>query len=172
MERIVNWITSAGGPLILLAERELENWGGVVDTIKDWPGRESYSPGGQPTDYDRAGAVHDYLGRIPVGPTLALVIADEPLPTAWVPAAGGGTIVGLYYSESDDPPLQWLDTIPEELFREDGTFNVEEGRLFLFDSALAGRNVKNMSEDFLVIELKPGVYQIATALYKPDSKPR
>ena len=48
----MRWVSSEGGPLLLLEERSLEKWGGVLDLMTGPPANISRSPGGKPTDYD------------------------------------------------------------------------------------------------------------------------
>jgi hypothetical protein len=164
------WIYSEGGPLLLMDERDLANWGGIVDEVK-WPRTEqSFSPGEMHTDYDRACAVRGYLGRISVGPREALVLDDMPMQTTWVPPTGsdGGMLARWMFAESEDEFFGWLHMIPDAIFCPDFRFVVDGSPLVLFDSAFAGRNVKKRPKDYLLIELEPGYYTISTALYQPD----
>lgn len=91
-------------------------------------GRESFSPDGFPTDYDRACRVDGYIGKIPVGDKEGLVLDDQPMPTTWVPNQRGGTMVRILAAESDDPPIDWLDTVPVERFRNECDFLVDAER--------------------------------------------
>ena len=167
----MKWITSEGGPLLLLDERELGNWGGAIDPIDESPPGESFSPGGFPTDYDRAGRVDGYLGRIPVRMTEALVFSDEPMPTTWVPAEFGGTIVrSWWFASSDQQLMEWLNEIPAMTFHEEGTFLVEGQRLLLFDSALPGRDVTVEPSQYLVLEMTMGFHNVKTAIYEPNAE--
>ena len=166
----MKWITSEGGPLLLLDEQELGGWGGVIDAIDEWPPGESFSPDGFPTDYDRACRISGYLGTIPVGATQALVIADEPLPTTWVPAASGGTIVRYLYTACDDPPVDWLDGLPDSIFEQETTLLVAGETLVLFDAAIAGRDVLGEPAQHLVLNLRPGLYNVKTATYEPNAE--
>lgn len=166
----MKWIVSAGGPLLLLDARKLKQWGGIFDEIEDWPGRESFSPDGFATDYDRACQINGYLGSIPVGSSKAIVFSDEPLPTTWVPIPQGGVFVRCFYAESETPALDWLCNVPEDAFRDECTFNVASQRLVLFDAALAGRDVKQYPDEFLLLELAVGTYKVSTAEYQPDAQ--
>lgn len=168
----LRWVYSEGGPLLLLDERSLDSWGGVVDRIEGPRREKSYSPGGEPTDYDRACAVSGYLGRIPVGAGEAMVLGDMPMQTTWVSwsSVGGGMLARWMFAESDADFLRWLQLIPEAIFRPEFQFSVEGSPLVLFDSAFAGRNVKQRPEEYLSIELEPGTYEIETAVYQPDAR--
>jgi len=41
---------------------------------------------------------------------------------------------------------------------------------FTMSPAVAGRNVKKRPEEYLVLELKLGVYAVKTAIYQPDAR--
>ncbi|NQU24810.1 MAG: hypothetical protein HQ567_26300 [Candidatus Nealsonbacteria bacterium] len=169
---VMRWISSEGGPLLLLDERSLDRWGGVVDEITGTPNNESWSPGGKCTDYDRACRINEYLGRIPVGDAEALVLGDLPMQTAWIPGGhrDDGVLVRWMFAESEEEVVDSLRIIPGGIFRREFLFRVEGPKLLLFDSGLAGRNVKSRPEEYLSIELEPGLYQIETAVYEPDEK--
>lgn len=164
----MHWIMSGGGPLLLLNEKELSKWGGSIDEIEEFPRGEIFGPNDFPTDYDRAGRVDGYVGKILVGDKEALVLGDQPTPTTWVPNRRGGTIVRLLAAESDDPSLSWLDEVPRKQFRAECEFLVDSHRLVLFDSALAGREVADYPGEYLVIELAPGTYSVTSVTYEPD----
>jgi hypothetical protein len=91
----LTWIESNGGPLVVLPRALLAAWRGTDDPL---PGEAieatfRWNPGGVATDYDRACDVRDYAGVIAVGSGEALVLADEPLPTTWLPGHRGGVFV-------------------------------------------------------------------------------
>ena len=80
----MNWIDSAGGPLILMERAALAFWGGC------------FSGGGSDfeSDYERACAVDAYAGVIQVEGRSALVLGDEPCETTvWRVAQGNDVIV-------------------------------------------------------------------------------
>jgi len=90
----LTWIESNGGPLLVLPCSLLSAWRGTDDPS---PGEKveatfRWNPAGVATDYDRACDVSDFAGVIPVGSGEALVLADEPLPTTWLPAGDGGSL--------------------------------------------------------------------------------
>ncbi len=171
-DTMLAWICSEGGPLLLLDERDLATWGGVVDEIEAPRTEQSFSPGGKRTDYDRACAVRDYLGRISVGAREALVLNDMPMQTTWVPRIGtyGGMLVRWMFAESEADLLRWLQAIPQGIFHREFRFSVERSPLVLFDSAFAGRNVMKQPAVYLSINLDPGTYEIETAIYQPDKQ--
>ncbi len=161
----IKWINSAGGPLVLSEEQSLTNWGGIFN-----PRTGIAEPEGTETDYARAGQVEGFLGRILIGAVEALVLWGEPTPTSWVPdAGGGGMLVRWIAAEDERELLDWLPKIPDAAFQSDGPFSVQ-GSLLLFDSAFAGRNVKKWPDDYLSIDLNPGVYEVMTAIFEPDER--
>lgn len=166
------WVNSEGGPLLLLDERDLPSWGGVVDEIEGPRTEQSFSPGGKRTDYDRACAVRGYLGRISVGTREALVLDYMPMQTTWLPLSGanGGMLARWMFAESEAKFLSWLQAVPRGVFHHEFRFVVERSPLILFDSAFAGRNVRKPLVEHLLIELDPGTYEIETAIYQPDAK--
>jgi hypothetical protein len=169
---LLSWASSAGGPLLLLDERDLAIWGGVVDEIEGARADRSFSPGGKRTDYDRACAVRGYLGRISVGAREALVLGDMPMPTTWLPRTGstGGMLARWMFAENEQEFLSALQGISQGVFKREFCLSVERSPLILFDSAFAGRNVKKRPEDYISIELDPGIYEVETAIYEPDAQ--
>lgn len=69
------WVTSAGGPLILIPESACHHWGGAPRTYPDDEG-----------DYGRACEVDGYVGLIDVGAAQALVLGDMPARTTFLPS--------------------------------------------------------------------------------------
>lgn len=123
-----------GGPLIVVPVSALIAWGGCT---------ESGATAGDataPDDYDRACAVDDLAGVIPVGENgaQALVLADEPATSCYLPerraflrwlaadsVAGLGAAAGTVLA---DPATVW---------EECGTW-VSDGPAVLMDSAESG----------------------------------
>jgi hypothetical protein len=166
----MQWIRSAGGPLMLLDEQSVQQWGGTIDEIAPPLAVESYSPGGKPTDYDRACSVDGFLGRIPVGAEEALVLGDDPMATTWLATErhDSGMLVRCLCADDLDEALDSAKRIPDVAFNDEGTFRVTGPRLLLFDAAFAGRNVRKYPTEYLTIELIPGLYRVATAIFQPN----
>ena len=144
-----NWLTSAGGPLILLEKEFLSNWKGVFSN-----------------DYNRACAISDYIGLINVGQGKGLIIGDEPFPTLWLPQnKQEGLLVCWNYAENEEEVLKFCQKIPEKIWKATNlNLEVLKGPLILFDSAASGNDLL----DSLSIGLIPGAYQIKTAIYEPN----
>jgi hypothetical protein len=161
------WIESNVGPLLLVPEALLPAWSGTdvpagrtVDATFRWQGS------GPATDYDRACDVRDYVAVIPVGAGRALVLADEPLPTKWLPAADGGLLARWIYGESEAAADRALTAVPGDLaWKSCGAFDVHASPLRLIDSADTGRDLTLPSAR---IALPPGRYDVEWARFEPD----
>ncbi|EWM15240.1 Imm21 family immunity protein [Kutzneria sp. 744] len=150
------WITSLGGPLILIPESACHLWGGAP---RDYPDHEG--------DYGRACAVDDYIGLIDVGPTTALVLGDMPARTTFLPEHGvifreiaaddslapAATVARLLPQIEWEPAINWEITEP----------------VILFDSVYDYPHVIDAAEDRLRLCLPPGHYDIQAAYVEiPD----
>jgi hypothetical protein len=71
------WVTTLGGPHILIPQSACHLWNGAP---RNYPDEEG--------DYGRACAVDDYVGLIDVGHARALVFADHPGRTTFLPSHG------------------------------------------------------------------------------------
>jgi hypothetical protein len=154
------WIRSEGGPLILLEERLRPSWNGVLPV-----------EGVVNSDYQRACGVADYVGLIPVGSGVGIVLGEEPIPATWVssmPHLGYGALVRSYYDEFNPGIWSSLNDVKPEIF-VDPTLTVElrDSRLVLFDSGEPGSNVLG---DELAISIEPGEYRISTGEYRPNQE--
>src|SRR5947209_6469559 len=99
----MNWIESAGGPLILIPRAVLGQWGGAslqTPMVGD--------------DYGRACAVRDYLGKIPVSDSFALVLGDTPDRNTVLEIEPGTAILRWGYADSEE---QILDAVRTNLNR-------------------------------------------------------
>ena len=109
----LDWLSSEGGPLLLLSQEHLH----------------------------RACDVNQHIAQIPVGPHTGLVI-NWDYPTAWLPTAQGGLLLRETIPEEEllsilrsIPDKEWQLT---EL-----TVHVEAGPLIVFDSAFPGNMVQD-----------------------------
>ncbi|MEU9652768.1 Imm21 family immunity protein [Streptomyces sp. NPDC048110] len=131
------WVESMGGPLIVVSVSALASWGGCT---------ESGLMAGDataPDDYDRACAVDDLAGVIPIDENgaQALVLADEPATSCYLPQCraflrwrAAGSEAGLRAA---------ADTVladPATVWEECGTW-VSDGPAVLMDSAEAGSDL-------------------------------
>ncbi|MFD8074039.1 Imm21 family immunity protein [Streptomyces sp. NPDC059718] len=128
------WVESMGGPLIVVPVSALSAWGGCTEqgmVVGD---------GDVPDDYDRACAVDDLAGVIPIGDDggQGLVLGDMPARTCYLPAHRAFLRWGGADSEAElvaaaetvlaDPAVEW---------EASGTWRTD-GPAVLMDSAEAG----------------------------------
>lgn len=144
------WVTSLGGPLILIPESACHQWGG---TPRDYPDSEG--------DYGRACAIGDYTGLIDVGTNKALVLGDMPARTTFLPEHGI-----LYREIAADDGLDPSETtarlLPNIEWEPGLSWEVAEP-VILFDSAYDYSHVVSANEEHLRISLTPGRYLVQAA---------
>ncbi|MFF7098100.1 Imm21 family immunity protein [Streptomyces rubradiris] len=131
------WVRSMGGPLIVVPESSVNAWGGCTEdgsVLGDADGRD---------DYDRACEVKNWTGVIAVGAgaVTALVLADEPAKTCflpekllfvrWLAADSEAELFAAVEAILADPDTAW----------EDGGLWVTDGPAVLMDSAVAGADL-------------------------------
>jgi hypothetical protein len=144
------WVTSLGGPLILIPESACHLWGGAPRGYPDDEG-----------DYGRACAIDDYVGLIDVGPTKALVLGDMPARTTFLPAHG--ILFREVAAEDDlDPSTTVARLLPEIEWEPGVSWEVAEP-VILFDSAYDYPHVTDANEEHLRVSLVPGRYDVQAA---------
>ncbi len=158
-EGSLRWVESAGGPLLLLE----------TDLLHYWRGNQA--PNGEPTDYDRACGIDDYLGLITVESRQGLVLGGEPMRTAWwSPRSSnfaGGFLVCWVFADSESDVLVALYNLPEESWQETGIeMQITNQRQVLFDSAYSGDEVM----DSIDADLPEGFYRIETLHHMPNDQ--
>jgi hypothetical protein len=165
MQSDLKWISSQGGPLILMEKRLVSNWWGSVNRASnEWTAVKD-----QLTDYDRACAIEDYLGCIDIGPGKGLVLDDEPMQTTWLPfpKEQGGMFVRWQWAPDEASVIKTLGELQEELWHSTNlSFWVNDGVLLLFDAACPGSDI----DSSLTIELVAGRYFIDSAAAQPDEE--
>ncbi|MFF8717064.1 Imm21 family immunity protein [Streptomyces sp. NPDC015184] len=131
------WVESMGGPLIVVPVSALASWGGCM---------ESGLMAGDataPDDYDRACAVGDLAGVIPIDENgmQALVLADEPATSCYL--SQHRAFLRWLAADSEDGLRAAADTVladPATVWEECGTW-VSDGPAVLMDSAEAGSDL-------------------------------
>ena len=150
------WVTSLGGPLILIPESGCRHWGGAPPIYPDEEG-----------DYGRACAVGDYIGLIDVGPTIALVLGDMPARTTFLPGLNL-FLREIAGSDDFDAAAAVADLLPSITWKSTLNWDITEP-LILFDSAYDYAWVLESDEERLRIDLPPGRYHVqATYLEIPE----
>ncbi|WP_167521347.1 Imm21 family immunity protein [Microbispora triticiradicis] len=161
----LTWVSTLGGPHILVPRSALPYWHGAP---VDYPEDEG--------DYGRACSVQSYIGLIDVGPSQALVVAGELGATTYLPEKNViiqrvGTRSGARYAQGASAltkaAVEIIDagTVPEY---EEVTWTVEEP-VILFDSVHGHEYVA--SEDHLWIDLIPGRYKVRAAYVELPEDP-
>ncbi|WP_328743805.1 immunity 21 family protein [Streptomyces sp. NBC_00285] len=150
------WVTSAGGPLILIPESVCQHWGGAPRTYPDDEG-----------DYGRACEVDGYVGLIDVGAAQALVLGDMPARTMFLPQYD--VLVREVAGDEDDADLPSLvaDLLPLVEWETGPTWSIEEP-VVLFDSAHESAEIS--TEEHLRIDLPAGSYQIQSGYIEVPSE--
>ncbi|HVB43973.1 MAG TPA: Imm21 family immunity protein [Streptosporangiaceae bacterium] len=151
------WVTSLGGPLILIPQSACHLWNGVP---RNYPDEEG--------DYGRACAVDDYIGLIDVGHAQALVLGDYPARTTFLP---GPDILLREIAGNDDGEVleATLKLLPAINWGSRLTWEITEP-LILFDSAYDYPHVIAEQEEHLRVDLTPGRYTAEAAYLEiPDT---
>ncbi len=147
----MQWISSSGGPLVLMPRAAMSEWKGAL---------------GDGSDYDLACSVEDYAGIIRWKSIDVLVLGDEPLQTAAQVTADQLILVRWMYAPDEESILECLDPdkwgAPVETLR----WAVQEADCVLFDAGVEGASV----QDKIEISMDTGAYRIATHVVKslPD----
>lgn len=157
----LSWISSAGGPLLLLPESLVGHWRGSFSASEE----NSQSQ----TDYDRACSVEGYVGVINVNAGQGLVLGDEPMQTSWLPLSEqlGGVLVRWQWAPDEKHVNEAMTDLSRLAWEPPThTFRVSDKVLLLFDAACSG----NDPGDALNIDLLPGQYSIESTHYEPDEE--
>ncbi|HEY5838764.1 MAG TPA: Imm21 family immunity protein [Pyrinomonadaceae bacterium] len=158
----LTWISSDGGPLLLVEKSLVSDWQGVSTLQTN--GAED----GPPADYDRACSIEDYVGLIAVGTGEALVLGDEPMQTSWLAVSDReGILIRWQWAADEESVRNTLHEIIEAAWEStDVRFEIKTGELLLFDAAYPGDEI----ESSLVINLSAGEYSVNTAFWRPEDE--
>ncbi len=74
------------------------------------------------------------------------------------------------FADGETEVLNCLNEIPEAAFNSHQLHYIGAGNLLLFDSAIAGRDVKRRPSDFISVLLRSGTYDVATAIHNPNDR--
>jgi hypothetical protein len=175
MERL-KWIDSAGGPLILIADKTVGLWSGILKrsaylTNVDEDANDFLDP--DEADYGKACLIEDYLGLVMVDDEEVLVLGDEPMLTTFFFSQDKPVLARWFYGEDKefvDNTLLNIDLSSINNWEFALTFNLMSNKQFLFDSACSKSMIDKKQEDCLHINMNPGRYKLSTSVYEPDSK--
>jgi Immunity protein 21 len=158
MKTAHRWITTAGGPHLLIAEEVLADWRG----IQGWHNHQDPT---DHSDYARACRVTTWLGSLACGNRTAVVLAGDVGDIAWLPTLIGEAGFLVQWLGVDDEsliePLVRSDSVQKMLASPD-TEKLDfqtgpSGALRLMDAAEIGIDLRGDSQ---VLALKPGNYRM------------
>ncbi|MGS2644212.1 Imm21 family immunity protein [Streptosporangium sp. LJ11] len=148
------WVTTLGGPHIVVPESACQYWNGVP---KDYPDDEG--------DYGRACEVDGYIGLIDVGPAKALVLGDHPAGTTFLPEHN--LFVRWIAADSAAEILQAaIDVVGSAQWEEELVWDIREP-VVLFDSVHGHDYIG--SEEHLRVDLPPGRYTVRAAYAQTEA---
>jgi Immunity protein 21 len=151
----VEWIESAGGPLVFAP----------ASIARAWKGNALPADNG-PSDYDKACAVSGEIGVLAHGGAQLLVLGDEPDRTALIETPGVITVVRWRWAASEEALLESLKRRERRspVVGPSGIFTAKPEMYVLFDSALGGDEIDRA----LTIPLRAGTYSFDTIEHRPD----
>lgn len=164
----MNWIKSAGGPLICIDHALAAHWRATAGS--SGPAVSGHSL--PSTDYERACELEGYITRIPCADGSALVLGDMPLETAiW---SGADTlIVRVLYADpntSFEDMIAGMPSYPFDNPLETISYRVTSGVIEVFDAACDRSTEAGLSISMLSASVRGGSYRIVTINYEPDDR--
>jgi hypothetical protein len=152
----LQWINSAGGPLICSSPT----------SGRMWRGTHGSSTGETESDYDRACDQADYVGAISCGTSQVLVLGDEPLQSVLVLKDEGVIVVRWVSCVSNERATSAIAQLPPVLpiIEESTTFRLDDPGLIMFDSALESVDSSSCAQ----VDVRPGIFTVTTEKYKDE----
>ncbi|KAA3654431.1 MAG: hypothetical protein DWQ11_04535 [Proteobacteria bacterium] len=154
----LDWINSAGGPLVCASYVTAEAWQGVAGS----------SIGDVRSDYDRACEQFDYVGVVRCDSSEVLILGDEPMQSAFFLSSEKVFIARWVACESKEAAAIALATLPANLpsIEEATLFRLDSLGLVMFDAAEYTTSSACSSH----INLPPGTYAVSTKEYKHQGR--
>ncbi|SDI62763.1 Imm21 family immunity protein [Nonomuraea jiangxiensis] len=150
------WVESSGGPLVLVAEKALNEWTGADGD-----------------DYDSACTVDD-LGVIRFGTgEQGLVLWDEPARTTYF--QGLRIFVQWVYADPSCDVEQAVSWLGDVAWEQGPTMDVG-GPMVLLDAAAPGGEIQinqvrgAMDGEAISVEIEPGRYRVDSGETRPDER--
>ena len=172
----MNWISSTGGPSIIISNKSKENWSGVATykSIKEgeFIEAEDFLDPSQ-CHYGRACTIEDYLGIIDFSEgEKVIVIGDEPSSITILMDADTLYIIKWYSGESKESFEQYINLKNFEQVKWNLELNVELNLrdYVLMDASAVGLDLEG--EEMIHFHMKKGNYLVYTGVYDPDEKTR
>lgn len=173
MEKL-NWIDSAGGPLILISDKSFGLWSGILNRSAYLKNIEEDSDDfldPEEADYGRACLIEGYLGLVKVDNEDALILGGEPMLTTFFFASGKPVLARWFYGEDElfvENTLLNIDSDAIKNWEFATMFDINTDKQFLFDSACSKTMLDENQWECLEINIKPGQYKVSTSVFEPD----
>lgn len=153
LEGNLKWISTLGGPLILMERRDLSFWRGDDDY-------EDVS------DYEMAGEITDYVGTVKFANRVALVFPMPNETSVVVLDKQTLLLIRWIFADTEDQVKNELLAMDlEQPWVETGVaYQIEGGNLVLFDSVFRGADVR----EFIETNVEPGTYTVSTLSHQPN----
>jgi hypothetical protein len=160
----LQWIKTAGGPHLVLPEAYAAEWEGFAIPSGGRVVKASFqcNPGSPATDYDRACSVKGWLGVIPVGKGMALVLhGDDTIAAYYRTARGQHYLLRWLFAPSETALLDYFHDVQKQLLVEhEAGFRHPGGKLLLMDSVDLPGSFMTPPSEFV---LPRGRYRVLTS---------
>jgi len=167
---------NVGGPLVVMGWNAAQLWSGIdpYTVIPAVPPNESYSPCGEPTDYDRACDVLDWAELIPFATENVLVLHNELYTAGWANVEHSKHLLlgrTVTWDDEDIPHmLQMLPDVSVDDWESVGLLGVESWSLVLMHGSEPRREGKVIPPevnqagigDIITRDVVPGVFEVRT----------
>jgi hypothetical protein len=167
--KMVEFIDSNGGPLLMLEQDLLPYWGGIDNIGGVANPHRNRVPFEGPSDYDRAGEVKGWIAPLQVHDRAGVVFWGNHLGLALVSQSEATFFAVRPYYEIEDlqDHIKFVKENPN-CFTKDFETLISFGRAIVFDSAFPGLEIIGSR---LVIDALPGIYEVSTYWQKiPDAE--
>lgn len=172
----LKWIVSAGGPLILISDKTISRWSGILNRSaylkKEEEDADDFLDPDE-ADYGKACQVDGYVGLIKLDDEEVLVLGSEPMFTTFFFSHGKPVLARWFNGEDEafvDHALLNIDLGLMLNWEFELRFNLVSDTPFLFDSACSESMLNNQQRDYLRLNMKAGYYEVSTSVYEPDDK--
>ncbi len=162
----LTWITSFGGPLMLIPKELSPDWEGTtvpedreVDADFRWDG-----PASSATDYDRACDVVGDLQEIAIGKGRGVVLNSGDTPRCAIHRLSDRSAIIIEDLGGETDGLEKvLAEVGRDRFPSPEIFlDLKDGTLYLVDTTLEGKIFDDFEEHALPTKFAPGRYSLAT----------
>ena len=143
------WLSSSGGPLIVMDESRAKLWTGIDS---------------QPSDYDLACQTNDYAEKLTVHDSQVMILGDEPLQTAIATADDLQLIVRWKWAESETDVKAEVEKIDFGLvlYIENLVVQWADRTLVMFDAADTYE-----ADTCLTVQIQSRRSEVLTFIYDP-----